>query len=108
MTMAIAALPRPGPSAAVTAMASRIGGNESVTSTSRMMMLSTRPPTKPAIAPSVPPMTTAQKITSAAIGKEWRTPYSVRVSTSRPSASVPSQCEAFGGWKRPPASIVGS
>ena len=43
----------PGRARRSTAMASRIGGKDSVTSTSRMMAASTRPPTKPAIAPSV-------------------------------------------------------
>ena len=43
-TIAIAALPRPGPSEAATAIASRIGGKESVMSTSRMIAAPIRPP----------------------------------------------------------------
>ena len=97
MTIAIEALASPGPSTAATAIASRIGGKETVTSTSRMMMLSFQPPKKPASAPRVEPMTTAQATTTKAIGIDQIAPYIVRAKTSRPSASVPSQCSPDGG-----------
>ena len=75
----------PGPSDAVMAIASRIGGNAIVMSTARMNTASTQPPKKPAAAPMMVPMITDDTITTAATGSEVRAPHRVRVNTSRPS-----------------------
>ena len=41
-------------------------------------------------------------------GSDARTPYRVRASTSRPSASVPSRCSALGGSSGRPVVASGS
>jgi hypothetical protein len=52
-------------------------------------------------------MSTVITITAAAAGIDSRAPYSVLTSTSRPSASVPSQCDALGPDKRVPTVSLG-
>src|SRR5215510_4675125 len=53
-------------------------------------------------------MATAETMTTSAIGSECWAPCSVRDTTSRLSASVPSQCAALGGASRLPAIVTGS
>src|ERR1700733_13780157 len=100
MIMAIVALVSPGPIDAATAIASSTAGSESVISTARMIMASTMPPRKPAIAPSALPTPAPASTTTTEIGSDCCAPNSVRVNTSRPRASVPSQCSALGGRSR--------
>ena len=90
------------------AIASNIGGNDRVTSTSRMITVSANPPRNPASAPKVAPIAKAIATTVTAMGNEWRAPCRVRLRTSRPSASVPSQCSQLGGCRRRPTISNGS
>src|SRR5207244_13578750 len=53
---------------------------------------STQPPKNPDTAPITHPSTAATLMTIAATGIDVRAPYSMRVNTSRPSASVPKRC----------------
>ena len=72
--MASIACLSPSPNAAVIAIARRIDGNASTTSTTRMSASSTRPPAYPATAPTMPPTTVATTITPSAAGIEMRAP----------------------------------
>ncbi len=75
---------RLGPSAATKARASKSEGNESMTSTTVMITVSTRPAEKPLINPSPTPSVddsaTAQRPTKS----EIRAPWIIRLNTSRP------------------------
>jgi REP element-mobilizing transposase RayT len=62
------------PNAAVTTMASRIAGKDSMTSAIRMITESTQPPMKPEIAPSTHPILTPTMITRSASGIDCRVP----------------------------------
>ena len=63
---------------------------------------SSTPPRKPAQAPSTEPISTVPTMTAAAVGSESRAPNSVRMRTSRPSVSVPSQWCRLGRCRRSP------
>ena len=78
-----------GPRIATTSNAIRMSGMESSTSTKRMINVSHAPPKKPANMPSVTPMTTAIATPAVAVARETRAPWMMRLSTSRPCASVP-------------------
>src|SRR3954454_22675632 len=107
MTIAKKALRRPDPSAAATAMARKIGGKASVTSTQRIRTLSVRPPKNPAIDPTIVPIVTAERMTATDTGSVCLAPYSTRVNTSRLSASVPNQWSPLGGCSRAPTASSG-
>ena len=71
--------------------ATRIDGNDSITSQIRMMKASTLPPTKPASKPRPTPIS-IDNITEASPTKsEMRAPYISADSKSRPWSSVPSR-----------------
>ena len=97
MPMAMMELTMPAPNTAVIMIAERMAGKAKVKSDSRMMSSSTHPrlaaASKPSAVPMVNPMPTA--ITPTKI--ELRAPTSNSEETSRPKASVPSQCCRVGG-----------
>ena len=64
-----------------------------IMSTIRIIALSTRPPTKPAIAPHTMPSVTDVSVASAPIISETRPPTRQRTSRSRPVSSVPNRCQ---------------
>jgi hypothetical protein len=71
-------------------------GNAITMSVNRMIMVSVFPPRYPAIAPSSEPSTIAIATAMNPIASEIRAPKMIRLSTSRPNWSVPSQCSAPG------------
>ena len=97
---------RLGPSAATKASVSRICGNDHVMSTTVMMTVSARPPTKPLTRPSVTPTSTLITTASTPTSSEMRAPWMMRLRMSRPTWSVPSGYAALppgaqtGGVKR--------
>ena len=76
---------RLGPSAATKARASRIWGKDHVMSTTVMMTVSARPPTKPLIRPSVTPTSTLMTTASTPTSSEMRAPWMMRLRMSRPT-----------------------
>ena len=90
------ALTMPGPSTAVSMIASSSAGKAKVKSQRFMMMSSTMPlaeaATRPSATPKTRPMPTAMMPTRI----EMRAPASNCETTSRPSESVPSQCAGEG------------
>ena len=96
MPMAMMALTMLGPNTAVIMMASKMAGKAKVKSLRRMMTSSTQPrradASRPRATPKTRPMPTA--ITPTAM--ELRAPTMSCESTSRPKASVPSQCWLSG------------
>ena len=76
----------------MTTIARRIVGNESSTSTPRMIARSAQPPRQAASAPSGTPPSTASATDTKPIVSEMRAPQIVRERTSRPRLSVPN------GW----------
>ena len=96
MPMAMIALTMPAPNTAVSMMAERMAGKASEKSVRRMMASSTQPrraaASRPRAVPTTRPMPTA--ITPTRI--DARAPTSSSEATSRPKASVPSQCRAEG------------
>ena len=80
------ARPTPSISSAI-----RIDGNDSITSQTRMISASTRPPTKPDSRPSPTPSTTDTTTEARPTSSEMRAPYIIADSTSRPWSSVPSR-----------------
>ena len=65
-------------------------------STTRMMMVSTQRPKKPARPPRITPMRVSRMTTTKPIMSEMRPPYIMRARISMPSPSVPNQCSAEG------------
>ncbi len=105
MPMAMIEFTTPAPQTAVSMMAERIAGNANVKSARRITASSTQPrraaASSPSAVPAVSPMPTA--ITPTRI--ELRAPTSSSEATSRPYASVPSQCAAPGGRRADPMSM---
>src|SRR5213594_3714529 len=97
---------RLGPRAATKASASRICGNDWLTSTTVPMAVSTMPPTNPLTSPAVTPMMRLTNTADTPTISEIRAPWTIRLSTSRPTWSVPSGYAALppvchtGGVKR--------
>jgi hypothetical protein len=95
--IAMIELTMPAPNTAVIMMADKMAGKANVKSASRMMASSTQPrraeASSPRATPAPMPMPTAITPTSS----ELRAPASSSDATSRPKASVPSQCRAVGG-----------
>ena len=109
-TIAMTALRTPGPSDAVMAIASRIGGNAMVMSMNRMSAASTHPPRNPASAPTTVPRTTADTMTMPETGNEMRDPHSARMNTSVTplvSPSTRSLAVDVNTTKRPSDEIAG-
>ena len=78
---------------------SRISGSsgiDSITSVRRIRAWSTQPPWNPAGAPTSMPRLVETSALAMPTASEMRPPCSSRVSRSRPSSSVPSQCLASG------------
>src|SRR5687768_7318937 len=98
-------LPVPGPSAATTAMAMTMSGNEMSTSMSRSITCSILPPkyalVTPKTSPSVEPTSDDVKPTSSAV----RAPWMMRESRSRPNESVPRRCTPPGGSSAGPNAV---
>jgi hypothetical protein len=88
-TSTMTRLIRLGPSSAMKAIAMSRYGSESCASTRLMMTASIRPPAQPLIRPSVTPTAAASSTEASARSSEVRAPYTIRLSTSRPRASVP-------------------
>ncbi len=63
-------------------------------------MLSVRPPTKPAAAPTISPRIEPRNTETTPTCSERRAPYTTRERVSRPRWSVPIQCAALGGCSR--------
>ena len=59
---------------------------------------SAQPPKYPATIPSGTPMSSPIATASTPMSNEIRVPYMSRVAMSRPSWSVPSQCDPEGPW----------
>src|SRR6185503_2358072 len=98
--IAMIALVRLGPSAPAMAIARMSAGNARKTSVRRMSASATRPPAYPAMRPTIVPSAPASATTTTPMTSEMREPYRMRLSRSRPSWSVPSQCSPDGGWRR--------
>jgi hypothetical protein len=84
-----------------TTIASRMNGNASWMSPSRISAESGQPRKKPAMAPVTKPSNAPIRTAAVLIASEVRAPYASRLATSRPSASVPS------GWSLVPPSHTG-
>ena len=83
-------------------MASNRLGNASMISMARMIRLSTGPRIKAATSPSAMPADSDRVTTIIPIISEYRAPWMMRDSISRPTASVPS-----GNAREPPSSQKG-
>ena len=100
---------RPTPS---TSSAIRIDGKDSITSHSRMMKASSRPPTKPESSPSVTPTSADTTTEATPTNSEMRAPYISAERMSRPWSSVPSRyfvvppSSQAGGRRESPSSSV--
>src|SRR6266550_1148999 len=90
MAIAYIALMSPGPRIATTAMASNRLGSASITSITRMMVVSSRPRKYPASKPSTTPRTSEIVTEMSPIRSDSRVPWIRRDSMSRPTGSVPS------------------
>jgi len=107
MTMASTALCNEGPRAAAKAMVKTMLGKAKNMSVTRMMTESMMPPANPANAPIAEPTTLASMTSRRASGSESRAPYRTRLSTSRPSSSVPNKWAADGARRDPALGAVG-
>ena len=87
----------PAPNTAVIMMAERMAGKAKVKSASRMMSSSTQPRLAAASRPSAVPMVRPMPTAITPTRMELRAPTSSSEATSRPKASVPSQCWPVGG-----------
>src|ERR1700738_1734214 len=90
MAIAYIALMSPGPRIATTAMASNRLGRASITSITRMMVVSSRPRKYPASKPSTTPSESEIVTEISPISSDRRVPWIRRDSMSRPTGSVPS------------------
>ena len=97
MPMAMIELTMPAPNTAVIMMADKMAGNANVKSASRMMVSSTHPRRAAASSPSATPRPMPMPTAITPTSSELRAPTSSSDATSRPKASVPSQCWALGG-----------
>src|SRR6266542_1390046 len=95
-----------GPSAATMPSASRMAGNAKNTSMTRPMPRSTMPPRYPDISPSTPPTTVAIATDTTETCTESRAPKRMRLSKSRPNASVPSGSHTTTSATRTYASTI--
>ncbi len=84
------------PSTAIIAMANRIAGSASSTSTNRISVASRQPPKNPATSPIGTPITAAIITAPAAVSSEVRAPNTTRARMSRPTSSVPNQLATDG------------
>jgi len=82
------------------AIARMMVGKAMKTSVTRINSSSHIPPAYPATAPTSVPISVETTMTSSPAGRETRPPYSTRVSTSRPSWSVPIRLAGLGGCRR--------
>ncbi len=86
-----------GPSTAAIARAKISSGIDRKTSTIRIRYSSTRPPTNPAMLPTVTPITTVSDTTMRDSRSEVRAPQMTPYSTSPPTLVVPSGCPGEPG-----------
>lgn len=96
----------PGPTIVMTTRASRISGTALTTSRSRTMTSSTARGASPASVPMTVPTIAASRVAPTPIDSEYRAPWMMRDSTSRPMGSVPSGCAALGAWRAAAASAA--
>src|ERR1700682_5344332 len=94
MAIAYIALMSPGPRIATTAMASNRLGRASITSITRMMVVSSKPRKYPASKPSTTPSESEIVTEMSPISSDRRVPWIRRDSMSRPTGSVPSMKSA--------------
>ncbi len=116
MTMTTSVARNPMISAS-TPMMSRMTGARMIASTnvgrtrkksvSRIRPPSTRPPVKPATTPMSAPTKIVIAVASSPIDIETRAPWTVRLSMSRPSSSVPKMCSSDGGSSGAPVAVTG-
>ena len=92
MLIAIIALMRPMPSTVTIAIASRISGNTSIRSMTRMMTVSSQPPAYPATAPAIDPKMIEIPAVTNPMNSEIRVPNTTRLNTSRKFPSSPMRC----------------
>src|SRR5690554_679685 len=90
MAIAIMALTMLGPVAAMMASARRMEGRAKSRSITRMIRVSSQPPTYPAIDPSASPASSERPVATSPTSSETRAPAMMRDSTSRPNSSAPS------------------
>jgi hypothetical protein len=83
--------------AVLTSSASMIDGTDMTTSVRRMMSQSAMPPANAATLPRTMPTPRLMVVTKMATVVAVRAPHRMRLSTSRPNWSVPSQWSALGG-----------
>ncbi len=86
--------------------ASTIVGRTRKKSDTRMRKPSTAPPTNPATIPTRVPITIVTSVARSPIVIEIRAPWTVRLSMSRPSSSVPNRYCDDGGSKGAPVAEV--
>ncbi|MNR21102.1 hypothetical protein D3C85_1379820 [compost metagenome] len=96
MPIAMMALTMPAPNTAVIMIAERIAGKASVKSDRRITASSTQPRLAAASRPSAVPTTRPMPTAITPTRMDARAPTSSSEATSRPKASVPSQCVAEG------------
>ena len=94
MPTATMALPSPAPNTAVSMIAVRIAGNASMKSAVRMISPCTRPGLAAARSPSSSPAPSPMPTAITPASSDACAPSSSSEATSRPKASVPSQCAA--------------
>src|SRR5690606_17832924 len=85
-----------GRSTTARATDSSSAGKARNTSVTRMITSLTQPPAYPATTPSRTPAVAETASTVTAMNSDVRPPYSTRLNTSRPAASVPNQCAPSG------------
>src|SRR4051812_46937977 len=86
-----------GWSTTASASDSSSAGNARNTSVTRMITSRAQPPAYPATTPRTTPVTPEITSTATAISSDVRAPNRTRLSTSRPTWSVPNQCAPLGG-----------
>ncbi len=97
MPIAVIDVTMPGPATAASMIAESSAGNAKVKSLSRMITSSTQPLRAAAISPSETPNDRPMPTAMTPTAIELRAPTSSSETMSRPSTSVPSQCDDEGG-----------
>ena len=88
------------PRAAASNSARSIGGKDNSTSTRRWPNRSNVPPKKALATAHTAPNVVPSSTDVTATNRDHLVPCTIRLSTSRPMKSVPSQCRQLGPWAR--------
>ena len=96
MAMATITVHIPAPSAMAIAMARIRSGKDCMNSMTRWLRMSKRPPKKPQASPHSAPKVVPSSTAAKATVSEARLPWMTRLSTSRPTWSVPKGCSSLG------------